>query len=110
MPNVLARTAAALPLLIAASALAGCSGTPAQPTTTVTVRIAPSAHPAAYEVLLHRTSGDYRAVHTMRSGERRTFAVPKGWLTVRIPGLCVVPTPGDRGTVIDVDAKACTIV
>ena len=98
--------AAVLPLSACASA-ADPSG-PARDARVV-VRIEPSAQPADYEVHLARTGGGFRAVHTMRSGETRTFAVPKGWMTVRIPGVCVVPTPASGTSTVEVGPNDCTL-
>jgi hypothetical protein len=97
-------------VLAALGALAGCSAAPgAQPESTVTVAIAASKHPAEYEVQLHRSGGEFSASHRMRTGETRTYTVPVGWLTVRIPGLCVVPTPNTGSTTVRVDSRTCQL-
>ncbi|WP_375388926.1 hypothetical protein [uncultured Amnibacterium sp.] len=75
----------------------------------VVVRIEPSAQPAAYEVHLTKAGGDFRAVHTMRSGETRRFAVPKGWMTVRVAGVCVVPTAASGTSTIEVRPNDCRL-
>ena len=111
MPTtVLPRLAVACALVAGLVGLGGCAPTSAPaPAATVTVAIAPAAHPARYEVHLHHTGGTFRETHTMTSGETRTYTVPVGWLTVRIPGLCVVPTPNTGSTVVHVDPRHCRI-
>lgn len=107
LPRVLTCGVAAASALL----LAGCAGAgpAAERGTQVEVRIAASAHPVDYEVQLAQADGGFRTVHRMRTGQSRTFAVPAGWLTVRIPGLCVVPTPGAGPSVVEVDSRACRL-
>lgn len=76
----------------------------------VVVRIAPSAHPEAYEVHLAQTKVDFRSRFTLRSGQTRTVAVPKGWVTVRVAGVCVVPTTTAGTTVVEVRPDDCRVV
>lgn len=75
----------------------------------VVVRIADAARPTAYEVHLVQADGGFREQRSMRSGETRSFAVPSGWLTVRVPGLCVVPTPATGTTTIEVRPDDCRV-
>lgn len=89
--------------------LTGCAAEPA-PQAHVIVRVAESAHPAAYEVHLAQAEGSFRSVHRIRSGQTRTYAIPTGWVTVRIPGVCVVPAKNHGTTTVDVDARDCTVV
>lgn len=77
----------------------------------LTVRVAPRADLGAVEVQLAQPHGGYRAVHRMRSGQTRSFAVPAGWVTVRVPGLCVVPTPTDAApATVEIGRRDCSIV
>lgn len=105
-----------VPSLLVAAALVGavlpmtaCSAD-AEPQARVVVRIAPSPHPQAYEVHLAQQRADYRSVFRMRSGQSRTVAVPKGWVTVRVAGLCVVPTPTTGTTTVEVRPDDCRVV
>lgn len=75
----------------------------------VVVRIADAARPSAYEVHLVKADGGFREQGRMRSGETRSFAVPSGWLTVRIPGVCVVPTPATGTTTVEVRPDDCRV-
>lgn len=108
------RLARALALPAVAAALvvgtAGCATGPSGADAEVVVRVAPSAHPVDLEVQLTGTSGGYREVRTMRSGETRRFAVPAGWVTVRVPGLCVVPARNHGTAVVEVGKKDCRLV
>ena len=92
----------------AALLLSGCTTAPA-PQTRIVVRVAASAHPAAYEVHLAQAEGSFRSMHRIRSGQTRTYAVPTGWVTVRIPGVCVVPAKNVGTTTVDVDSTDCTV-
>jgi hypothetical protein len=89
--------------------LAACAQAGPAKDAEVVVRISPSAQAADYEVHLTRAGGDFSAVHTMRSGETRRFAVPKGWMTVRVAGVCVVPTPASGTSTVEVRPDDCTL-
>lgn len=107
LPRLL--TAAALTAAVAAS-LAGCASPgAAAPGARVVVRIAATATPVDYEVHVAQAGGDFRAVQRMRTGQTRTFAVPAGWVTVRIPGLCVVPSRTSGTAVVEVDRHDCRL-
>lgn len=107
LPRVLAAGA----LLAAAAGLSGCAtGSPDAAGAPLVVRIAPSAHPVDLEVHLAEAHGAYRETHRMRSGETRRFTAPSGWVTVRVPGLCVVPTRNSGTAVVEVDRDACRLV
>ncbi|MFD1722845.1 hypothetical protein [Amnibacterium endophyticum] len=106
LPRLLGATVVAA----ASATLAGCAGAPATPTASVVVRVAPSAQPVDLEVQLSQAHGDYREVRRMRSGETRRFAVPAGWVTVRVPGLCVVPARNHGTAVVEVDRHDCRLV
>lgn len=95
-------------LIAAVLPLAACTAAPADEAHVV-VRIAPSAHPEAYDVHLAQERAGFRSHFSLRSGQTRTVAVPKGWVTVRIAGLCVVPAATSRTTTIDVRPNDCRI-
>jgi hypothetical protein len=95
-------------LVAAVLPLAACAAPP-QAEARVVVRIAGAAHPADYEVHLVRADGAFRTVQRMRSGETHEFSVPTGWLTVRIPGLCVVPTAATGTSTVDVRPNDCRV-
>ena len=98
---------------LTAAAVAGLSGCAAPGAgaadARVVVRIAPTATPVDYEVHVAQAHGDFRAVQRMRTGQTRTFDVPAGWVTVRIPGLCVVPAQNSGTAVVEVDRHACRL-
>lgn len=96
-------------VIAAAVPLSACSAAPRNEAHVV-VRIAPAAHPERYEVHLAQTKAGYRSEFHLRSGQTRTIAVPKGWVTVRVAGLCIVPTAASGTTTIDVRPNDCTIV
>jgi hypothetical protein len=98
---IAAVAAATLPL----SACATAQAADAQ----VVVRIRAATHPADYEVHLAHAGGGFRTMERMRSGQTRTFAVPAGWTTVRIPGVCVVPTAAAGITTIEVRPNDCRL-
>lgn len=104
-----ARIPAALVVAASALGLAGCAPAGSAADARVVVRVAPSADPVDLEVRLAQASGDYRAVHRIRSGQTRVFPVPAGWVTVRIPGLCVVPARTGGTAVVEVDRNACRL-
>lgn len=106
LPRLLALGGAAL---LAAVGTAGCSG-PAPAPARVVVRVAPSAHPVDLEVHLAQPTGAFRSVHRLRSGQTRSFAVPAGWTTVRVPGLCVVPARTTGTAVVEVDPDGCRLL
>ncbi|MBW4042269.1 MAG: hypothetical protein HIU86_09100 [Acidobacteria bacterium] len=89
--------------------LAACTAAPA-PEARVIVRIAPSAHPEAYDVHLAEAGVGFRSQFSMRSGQTRTVPVPKGWVSVRIAGLCVVPADTAGTLTIEVRPNDCRIV
>lgn len=89
--------------------LAGCAAGGAEPQARVVVRIAPSAHPADYEVRVAQASGGFRTSSRMRSGETRTFRVPAGWLTVRVPGVCVLPAAASGTTTVRIGVDDCAL-
>ena len=100
---------AAAALLTAVLPLTACS--PASvPQAQVVVRIASSAHPQGYDVHLAQSKAGYRSQFRMRSGQTRTVSVPKGWVTVRIAGLCVVPAATTGTTTVEVRPNDCRIV
>jgi hypothetical protein len=105
-----------LPRLLVAAVIAAavlpvtaCAATGPAKDASVVVRIESSPQPADYEVHLTRADGGFTAVHTMRSGETRRFAVPKGWMSVRVAGVCVVPTPASGTSTVDVRPNDCTL-
>jgi hypothetical protein len=102
---------AAAVLLIAALPLSACAATPV-PEARVVVRIAPSAHPESYDVHLAQQRVDFRSRFTLRSGQTRTVTVPKGWVTVRVAGVCVVPaaTAGSTTMTVEVRPGDCRLV
>lgn len=104
--------AAATVLLAAVAALAGslsgCS-TPPPAEAQVVVRILASAHPEGYEVHLAQTAAGFRSAFRMRSGQTRTIAVPAGWVTVRVAGLCVVPAAASGTMTVEVRPDDCRI-
>lgn len=105
----LAKVLAVAAVIAAAVPLSACSTAP-RDEANVVVRIAPAAHPEQYEVHLAQTKAGYRSEFHLRSGQTRTIAVPKGWVTVRVAGLCIVPTAASGTTTIDVRPNDCTIV
>jgi hypothetical protein len=96
-------------LLSAVLPLTGCTAPPA-PQARVVVRIAPSAHPEAYDVHLAQQRAGFHSSFRMRSGETRTVSVPKGWVSVRVAGLCVVPAATAGTTTIEVGPNDCRVV
>lgn len=109
--RVVHRAAAAV-LLAAVGALAGslsgCS-TPPPAEAQVVVRILASAHPEGYEVHLAQSAAGFRSAFRMRSGQTRTIAVPAGWVTVRVAGLCVVPAAASGTMTVEVRPDDCRI-
>ena len=105
----IARPILAAVLLAAALPLSGCAAAPV-PEAHVVVRIAPSAHPQTYEVHLAQARVDFRSRFTLRSGQTRTISVPKGWVTVRVAGVCVVPTTTASTTTVEVRPDDCRVV
>jgi hypothetical protein len=105
-----------VPRLLLAAALVGAvlplsaCAVPATPQARVVVEVAPSANPEAYEVHLAQARAGYRSTFSIRSGQSRTVAVPKGWVTVRVAGLCVVPTPTTGTTRVMVRPNDCRVV
>jgi hypothetical protein len=104
LPKLL--TAAAL--LTAVLPLSACAATPV-PQARVVVRIAPSTHPQGYEVHLAQQKAGFRSRFTLRSGQTRTVSVPQGWVTVRVAGVCVVPTATAGTTTVEVRPDDCRI-
>ena len=102
--GIVALIAAALPLT-ACSAGPGAQAEQAR----VVVQVAPSAHPEAYDVHLAQARAGFRSVFTLRSGQTRTIAVPAGWVTVRVAGLGIVPTPASGTTTVRVERTACRV-
>lgn len=100
---------AAAALLTAVLPLTACSPAPVAQARVV-VHIEPSAHPQGYDVHLAQTKAGYRSQFRMRSGQTRTISVPKGWVTVRVAGLCVVPTATTGTTTVEVRPNDCRIV
>lgn len=98
---------AAAAVLLAGS-LSGCS-TPPPAEAQVVVRILASAHPEGYEVHLAQTAAGFRSAFRMRSGQTRTIAVPAGWVTVRVAGLCVVPAAASGTMTVEVRPDDCRI-
>ena len=93
---------------LVAAGLSGCAtGSAAAAQAHVVVHIAPSSHPADYEVRVAQADGGFRATSRMRSGQTRTFTVPPGWLTVRVPGVCVVPAAASGTTTVRIGVDAC---
>jgi hypothetical protein len=107
----LSKALLAAALLSAVLPLTACTAAPA-PQARVVVRIAPSAHPEAYDVHLAQQRAGFRSSFRMRSGQTRTVSVPKGWVSVRIAGLCVVPTATSTAgtTTIEVRPNDCRVV
>lgn len=95
-------------LAAASLSLTACSPAPQQQAQVV-VRVAPSAHPEHYDVHLAQPRAGFRSAFTLRSGETRTVAVPVGWVTVRVAGLCIVPTPASGTTTVQVGHRACRV-
>jgi hypothetical protein len=104
----LVKRLAAAAVLVTALPLSACSAQPAAGAHVV-VRVAPSAHPEGYEVQLAAKDSGFSSTIHMRSGQTRRIAVPKGWVTVRVAGLCVVPTPASGTTTVDVRPNDCRI-
>jgi hypothetical protein len=100
---------AAAALLTAALPLTACAAPPV-PQARVVVRVAASAHPESYEVHLAQQRVDFRSRFTLRSGQTRTVTVPKGWVTVRVAGVCVVPTTLSGTTTVEVRPDDCRVV
>jgi hypothetical protein len=95
--------------LVAGSlALSGCSSAPPREVHVV-VRVAPSVHPAAYDVHLAQAKAGFRSEFELRSGQTKTVTVPAGWVTVRVAGLCVVPAPATATTTVEVRPDDCTV-
>jgi hypothetical protein len=99
---------AALLTAALALSLSACAA-PAHSGAEVVVRVLPSAHPEAYEVHLAQAKGDFRSSFRLRSGQSRSVAVPSGWVTVRVAGLCVVPAPASGTTTVEVRRNDCRI-
>lgn len=97
-------------LLASVVPLTACAAPPAAAQAQVVVRIAPSAHPERYEVHLAQERAGFRSAFRLRSGQTRTVAVPKGWVTVRVAGLCIVPTTASGTTTVDVRPDDCRVV
>jgi hypothetical protein len=104
----LAKAVPAALLTAAALPLSACSSAP-DLAARVVVRVAPSAHPERYDVHLAQAKGDFRSTFRLESGQTRTVAVPVGWLTVRVAGLCVVPAPASGTTTVEVRSDDCRI-
>ena len=100
--------------LLAAALVAGllpltaCSSPP-RDEAQVVVRVAPTADPRGVEVHLADTRAAFRTAFRMRAGQTRTVAVPKGWVTVRVAGLCVVPAAATGRTTVEVAADDCRV-
>ena len=97
--------AAVLPLSACAPAPGGGGGREAR----VVVRVAATADPRGYEVHLAGARADFRTAFRVARGETRTVAVPEGWVTVRVAGLCVVPTTATGTTTVEVAADDCRV-
>jgi hypothetical protein len=95
-------------LIAAALPLSACSAPPEEQAHVV-VQVVPAAHPEAYDVHLAQARAGFRSVFTLRSGQTRTVAVPAGWVTVRVAGLCVVPTPASGTTTVEVGRRHCRV-
>jgi hypothetical protein len=100
---------AAAALIAVALPLSACSAAP-RTEAHIVVRVAPSAHPQGYDVHLAQARAGFRSAFRMRSGQTRTIAVPKGWVTVRVAGLCIVPTTASGTTTVDVRPDDCRVV
>lgn len=96
-------------LLTAVLPLSACAAAPV-PEARVVVKVAPSSHPERYEVHLAQDRVDFRSRFTLRSGQSRTVQVPKGWVTVRVAGVCVVPTTTAGTTTVEVRPDDCRVV
>ena len=102
-------------LLSAVLPLTACTAAPV-PQARVVVRIdrdkASSLGITAYDVHLAQHCAGFRSSFRMRSGQTRTVSVPKGWVSVRIAGLCVVPaaTATAGTTTIEVRPNDCRVV
>jgi hypothetical protein len=96
-------------LVAAVLPLTACSAAPRNEAHVV-VQVAASAHPEAYDVHLAQARAGFRSAFRLRSGETRTIAVPAGWVTVRIAGLCIVPTPASGTTTVEVRPNRCRVV
>jgi hypothetical protein len=99
--------AAVLPLSACAPAPGAGGGTGRE--ARVVVRVAPTADPRGYEVHLAGARADFRTAFRVARGETRTVAVPEGWVTVRVAGLCVVPTTATGTTTVEVAADDCRV-
>lgn len=96
-------------LLTAVLPLSACTAAPV-PAGRVVVRVAASAHPETYEVHLAQDRVDFRSRFTLRSGQSRTVDVPEGWVTVRVAGVCVLPTTNAGTTTVEVRPDDCRVV
>ncbi|RIX27912.1 hypothetical protein [Amnibacterium setariae] len=103
---------AAAALLAAVLPLSACAPAPGgggEREARVVVRVAPTADPRGYEVHLAGARADFRTAFRVERGETRTVAVPEGWVTVRVAGLCVVPTAATGTTTVEVAADDCRV-
>jgi hypothetical protein len=91
--------------------LSACAAAPV-PQARVVVKVAPSADPQSYEVHVAQSRVDFTSRFTLRSGQTRTLQVPKGWVTVRVAGVCVVPaaTAGSTTMTVEVRPGDCRLV
>ncbi|WP_133766397.1 hypothetical protein [Amnibacterium kyonggiense] len=96
-------------LVAAALPLTGCAPAAAPPGRVV-IRVEPSARPEAYEVHLAQADAGFRSTFRLRSGQTRSVTVPKGWITVRVAGLCVLPAPTTGTTTVEVRPNDCRVV
>jgi hypothetical protein len=96
-------------LIAAVLPLTACSAPPPPDDARVVVRVAPSAHPEAYEVHLAQARAGFRSAFRLVSGQTRTVTVPRGWVTVRVAGLCVVPAAASGTTTVEVRPDDCTL-
>jgi hypothetical protein len=106
----LAKALVAAALVAAVLPLSACSAAAPPLDARIVVRVAASTHPQGYDVHLAQAKGRFRSAFRLRSGQSRTVAVPAGWLTVRVAGLCVVPAPASGTTTVDVRPNDCRIV
>lgn len=102
------RSLLAAALLTTALPLTACSGAPATDARVV-VKVAPSVAAGPLDVYLAQRRAGFRSEFRMQPGQTRSVAVPKGWVTVRVAGLCVVPTPTAGTTTVVVRPNDCTV-
>lgn len=95
-------------LMAAVLPLTACAAAP-RSEAHVVVRVLASPHPEAYDVHLAQTDAHFRSAFRMRSGQTRTIAVPAGWVTVRVAGLCIVPTTATGTTTVEVRPNRCRV-